>query len=67
LGPSASTDVTISVYIPPGTADQDSDMVTITATSQGDNSKTDSAVFTTISTGQPPGVYLPIVLSSSSP
>ena len=67
LGPSASVDVTVTVDIPPGTADQDSDMVTITATSQGDNSKTDSAVFTTISTGQPPGVYLPIVLSSSSP
>ncbi|MFN2118038.1 MAG: hypothetical protein ACK2T4_07090, partial [Candidatus Promineifilaceae bacterium] len=59
--------VTVTVAIPPGTASQDSDIVAITATSQGDSSKTDTAVFTTISTGQMSGVYIPIILSSALP
>ena len=67
LGPSASVDVTVTVDIPPGAADQDADMVTIKATSQGDSSKEDTAVFTTISTGQPAGIYLPIILSNMIP
>ncbi|MFL7840312.1 MAG: FixG Ig-like domain-containing protein [Candidatus Promineifilaceae bacterium] len=67
LSPYASVDVTVTVAIPPGTASQDSDIVAITATSQGDSSKTDTAVFTTISTGQMSGVYIPIILSSALP
>ncbi len=43
----ASVDVTVTVAIPPGAADQESDAVTITATSQGDGSKSDSALLTT--------------------
>jgi hypothetical protein len=66
LGPSASADVTVTVSIPIGAADQDTDMVTITATSQGDSSKEDTAVFTTISTGQTAEVYLPVILTSTS-
>ena len=47
LAPSASKVFTVTVAIPPGAADQESDTVTITATSQGDGSKTDSALLTT--------------------
>jgi uncharacterized membrane protein len=53
LGPSASKDFTVTVEIPPGAADQESDMVTISATSQGDNSKSASAVLTTTSITAP--------------
>jgi hypothetical protein len=67
LAPAASTDIMVTVSIPPNTADQDTDMVTITAASQGDSSKTDAAVLTTISTGPPARVYLPITLSPTLP
>ena len=67
MAPAAGTDITVTVSIPPGAADQDADMVTITATSHGDSSKEDMAVFTTIATGQTPGVYLPIILSNLLP
>jgi uncharacterized membrane protein len=64
LAPGVSVDLMVTVAIPAAAADQDSDMVTITATSQGDSSKTDSADFTTISMGNPSGIYLPVVLGS---
>ncbi len=53
LASSASTTFTVDVAIPPGAADQASDGVTITATSQGDSSKTDSALLTTTSVVAP--------------
>jgi hypothetical protein len=53
LAPSASVDFTVTVAIPPGAADQETDTVTITATSQGDSSKTDSALLTTTGITEP--------------
>ncbi len=53
LAPAASTTFTVDVAIPPGAADQATDGVTITATSQGDSSKTDSALLTTTSVVAP--------------
>jgi hypothetical protein len=49
LDASASADFTVTVAIPPGAADQESDVVTITAASQTDNNKTDATVLTTTS------------------
>ena len=52
LPPGASGDFSVSVSIPAGAAGGDSDAVTITATSQGDPTKTDSAVLrTAVTTG----------------
>ncbi len=53
LAPAASTTFTVDVAIPPEAADQATDGVTITATSQGDSSKTDSALLTTTSVVAP--------------
>jgi uncharacterized membrane protein len=53
LAPSASAVFTASVAIPPGAADQETDSVNITATSQGDSSKTASAALTTTSVSAP--------------
>jgi len=53
LAPSASAVFTASVAIPPGAADQETDSVNITATSQGDSSKTASAALTTTSVSTP--------------
>jgi hypothetical protein len=47
LAPSATQIFSVTVAIPPGAADQETDQVTVTATSQSDSSKTDSAVLTT--------------------
>ena len=59
--------VTITVSIPPGAADLETDTVTITATSQGDGSKNDTAVLTTVSTGPLARIYLPIVVLNLPP
>lgn len=53
LAPSASAVFTVTVDIPPGAADQESDTVTITAISQGDSNKKDSAVLTTTNASGP--------------
>jgi uncharacterized membrane protein len=53
LGAGGSQEVAVTVLIPPGAVDQDTDTVNITATSQGDSSKTDSAVLTTTSVSTP--------------
>jgi hypothetical protein len=65
LAPSASTIFSATVAIPPGAADQATDTVTITATSQGDGSKTDSAVLTTVSTGQAARIFLPALMMNT--
>jgi hypothetical protein len=61
LAASASAVFHATVVIPPDAGDQETDTVTITATSQGDSSKTDSAVLTTVSTSQLAKIYLPSV------
>ncbi len=66
LAPAAEHDFHGGVAIPPEAADQASDGVTITATSQGDSSKTDSALLTTASTGQSAKNYLPLVRREQS-
>jgi hypothetical protein len=53
LAAGGSQSVTITVLIPPDAVDQATDTVNISATSQGDNSKTDSAVFTTTGVAAP--------------
>jgi uncharacterized repeat protein (TIGR01451 family) len=47
LGGGASTTIWVAVTVPAGTSDGDSDVVTVTATSQGDPTATDSAALTT--------------------
>ena len=53
LEPSASAVFTVTVDIPPSAADQETDNVMITAVSQGDSTKTDTAVLTTTSISVP--------------
>ncbi len=68
LTPSASATFTVAVTIPPGATDHESDTVTITAVSQGDNSKTDSSVLATIAVKAPAyGVSLSPDASLSGP
>lgn len=62
LAAGASTVVQVTVTIPSTSVDQDSDQVTILATSQNDPAKTDSAVLTTVSTGAPNKVFIPSVM-----
>jgi hypothetical protein len=67
LAPSTSANFTVTVAIPLDAVDQAVDTVTITVISQGDSSKTDTAVLTTTSTGRPTTIYLPIILWSAWP
>lgn len=68
LAPSASTIITATVSIPADAINLDTDSVTITATSQGDISKTDTAVLTTTSIAAPVyGVALSADESLSGP
>ena len=66
VAPSASANITVTVGIPSDAADQEIDSVTITATSQGDINKPDSAVLTTVSLGKSIKIYLPLVLLNST-
>ena len=66
LSPSASKLFTVTINIPPGSNNQDTDSVTVAATSQGDINKTDGAVLTTISLGKSIKIYLPVVLLNST-
>jgi hypothetical protein len=65
LAPSASAVFSVTVAIPLGVAALATDTVTITATSQGDGSKTDSAVLTTVSTGQAARIFLPALMMNT--
>ncbi len=67
LAAGASQDVAVTVSIPPTAAELESDQVSIRATSRQDSSKHDTAVLTTMSSGQPARIYLPIVLSNPAP
>jgi uncharacterized repeat protein (TIGR01451 family) len=62
LAAGMSTNVTVEVAIPSGAADGASDTVTITATSMGDPSQSDSSVLTT--TAEWLRLYLPIIFRS---
>ncbi len=62
LGAGGSQELTVTVLIPPAAAVLASDQVSIQATSQHDSSKQDTAVLTTVSSGQPAWNYLPVVL-----
>jgi hypothetical protein len=53
LAPSTSAGFTVTVTIPSGAANEETDKVTITATSQGDSSKADLAVLTSTSIAAP--------------
>ena len=59
--------LTITVFIPPAAAALASDQVSIEATSRSDSSKSDTAVLTTVSSGQPARIYLPVIISNRSP
>ncbi len=64
LASGASTTFTVEVDVPADAADGDSDVTTVTATSQGDVTATDSADYTTTAeVPAPPSydVYLPLV------
>jgi uncharacterized membrane protein len=63
LGPGNSTSFTVEVAVPPGAADQAIDQVTITATSQGNSSKAQAAVLSTVSNGQVQEIFLPMVVA----
>lgn len=67
LGPAAGTTFTVTVAIPPGTAVQAVDSVTVTAVSQGDNRQTDAIVLTTTATETPQQTYLPVALADTLP
>jgi len=62
LAAGASGTAYVAVSIPANAADGDSDTVTIIATSQGDNTKSDTAVLTT--TARVPGydIFLPLIM-----
>jgi len=67
LAAGGSQDVAVTVSIPSTAAELASDQVTIQATSRHDSSKHDTAVLTTVSTGQPVRIYLPAVLANTLP
>ena len=67
LPPAGSADFAVTVNIPPGAASQESETVTITATSEGDSSKSDTVVLTTTATGQSFTVYLSAVFLNAPP
>jgi uncharacterized membrane protein len=62
LAAGESQAVSVSVMIPPSASDLETDTATITATSQGDNSQTDSAILTTTAISQQVKIYLPAVM-----
>ncbi len=65
LAPGSSRAVTVEVWVPPAAATADRDQVSIQGTCRHDTSKYDSAVLTTVSTGQLGRIYLPVVSMSS--
>ena len=68
LAPTASTNFTVSVSIPPGAPNQTSDSAVITATSKAEACAADSATLTTTSSTTPVyKVFLPIIRSTSLP
>jgi Flp pilus assembly secretin CpaC len=62
LAAGESQSVTVGVSIPLSATDQETDTATVTATSQGDLSKTDSAVLATTAIRQQIKVFLPAVM-----
>ncbi len=62
LAAGQSQAVTIWVIIPAGAAALDSDVVTITAVSRGDGAKSDVAALTTMVSGRPYKLFLPLIL-----
>jgi subtilisin-like proprotein convertase family protein len=65
LNPGESTSFTVWVEIPADATDQETDVTTVTATSQSDNTVTDVADLTTTAVVPPPpgfDIYLPVVM-----
>jgi uncharacterized membrane protein len=63
LGPNSAGSFSVVVDIPPGALSGDFDAVTITATSQGNAGKSDTAVLTTFSEGLQAKIYVPAILN----
>ena len=62
LSPGTSGHVYVAVSIPANAADGDFDTVMVTATSRGDNTKSDSAVLTTTAQIVGHDIYLPLIM-----